>query len=298
MEISGLSSQTVYPLETQKFEERDLDIAGSKEEELEIETPGTEPIQKNNNLETEDKENVRGVIRNLQNGHFKGVADVRLRINFYDEIAAMEGKQLQATTDEKIGVLLDSVGNNFTKFFESDEFSEQHDEVRQYQDVFDMAVNDLHDSFNTGNGLSKEGLLVGLKDKFQNLLGSLGEVLSNMKTETVTEEPIPGENAIEKDVTVNPIGAQEDVVLEQEQSLDLGTSFQAFIEELESAFDTAFEEFSKDLNDVSVLPELSEPKGNGAAYSKFLAMYKEMLSSNSDVDPQKNSDDEQFEAIA
>ena len=33
---------------------------------------------------------VRGVIRLLQQGHFKGVADVRLRINFFDELSAID----------------------------------------------------------------------------------------------------------------------------------------------------------------------------------------------------------------
>ena len=39
-------------------------------------------------------EGQKGVLRLLQEGHFKGVSDVRLRINFHDEISAMESEQL------------------------------------------------------------------------------------------------------------------------------------------------------------------------------------------------------------
>jgi hypothetical protein len=298
MEISGLSSHNVYSLGTQKLEENDLALTGVKDEEPEIEIQGTEPTPVVIDPETEDNENVRGVIRNLQNGHFKGVADVRLRINFHDEIAAIEENQLRTTADEKIGVLLDSMENNFTEFFESDDFSELHNEVKKYRDAFDLAVNDLHNRFITGDGLSKEDLLAGLEDNFQNLTGSLGEVLSGINTGIVTEEPDLEENADETDITANPLGAVEDVVSEQEEPVDLGASFNAFIEELKSGFDTALDQFARDLNEVAILPELSSPKGNGVAYSKFLAMYNELLNSNSNVDTQTSSDDEQFEAIA
>ncbi len=41
--------------------------------------------------ERDDKntEATKGVLGLLQEGHFKGVADVRLRINFFDELAAI-----------------------------------------------------------------------------------------------------------------------------------------------------------------------------------------------------------------
>ena len=38
----------------------------------------------------EEAREARGVIRLLQEGHFKGVADVRLRINFFEELAGAE----------------------------------------------------------------------------------------------------------------------------------------------------------------------------------------------------------------
>ena len=53
--------------------------------------------------------------------------------------------------------------------------------------------------------------------------------------------------------------------------------WQSHIEGLESSFAAAMEELVNSLNGVQVLPELSEPNGNGVAYDKFLAIYNEML---------------------
>ncbi|MHC4950990.1 MAG: hypothetical protein ACYTEU_08410, partial [Planctomycetota bacterium] len=83
-------------------------------DEKPVETTATATAQ-----ETESGEKTRGVIRLLQAGHFKGVADVRLRINFYDEIQALESQNLKTvaaggfeslnqTVQEQITALKDS----------------------------------------------------------------------------------------------------------------------------------------------------------------------------------------------
>ncbi|MHC4692251.1 MAG: hypothetical protein ACYS67_05890 [Planctomycetota bacterium] len=60
--------------------------------------------------ETTESSDSRGVLRLLQEGHFKGVADIRLRINFHDELAAIEAGKLQAIAEEQIEGILQSVG--------------------------------------------------------------------------------------------------------------------------------------------------------------------------------------------
>jgi hypothetical protein len=52
-----------------------------------VETP--DPTQ-------DDADEARGVIRLLEAGHFKGVADIRLRINFAEELAGAELPELSA----------------------------------------------------------------------------------------------------------------------------------------------------------------------------------------------------------
>jgi len=56
-----------------------------------VEPPADLPVQPP--VEQPAAERQRGVIRLLQEGHFKGVADLRLRINFFDELAAAGTEQ-------------------------------------------------------------------------------------------------------------------------------------------------------------------------------------------------------------
>jgi hypothetical protein len=50
----------------------------------------------------------------------------------------------------------------------------------------------------------------------------------------------------------------------------------SLIDELSTAFEAAKDELIEALNGFQLLPELSEPSGNGVAYEKFLAIYNQM----------------------
>jgi len=52
--------------------------------------------------------------------------------------------------------------------------------------------------------------------------------------------------------------------------------FQIFIQGLKEAFNSALAELTNSLAEMKVLPELSEPQGNGVAYDKFLDIYNQM----------------------
>ncbi|MHC4216368.1 MAG: hypothetical protein ACYSWP_23700 [Planctomycetota bacterium] len=72
-----------------------------KEEETpQVDEPKVEEVDEEESLP--DDGGQRGVIRNLMEGHYKGVSDVRLRINFHEEITAIENQQLQAASAEKL----------------------------------------------------------------------------------------------------------------------------------------------------------------------------------------------------
>jgi len=50
----------------------------------------------------------------------------------------------------------------------------------------------------------------------------------------------------------------------------------SLIDELSTAFEAAKDELIEALNGFQLLPELSEPRGNGVAYENFLAIYNQM----------------------
>ncbi len=56
-----------------------------------------------------EEDNVPGVIRLLEAGHFKGVADVRLRINFFDELSARSDASARSAFEQESGQLVQTV---------------------------------------------------------------------------------------------------------------------------------------------------------------------------------------------
>ena len=294
MEVSGLSLQSVCTLQAQILDQQDTDAPDSIEtpapdtEVPEVPPTPTEPAGQ----EGEDEGKAMGVLRKLQEDHFKGVSGVRLRINFHEEITALESQQLQTVAQENIGVVVKSVEDSFPKLLESEgSMGEQNSVIGGFQEKFVGSVNELMQRFTAGDELSTEGLIFGLELAFDELFGSLTGVLSATITETPGEGPVTGDVVAEEIVAVNPLGDEEDP--EPEPSQTSGFNFEEFLNELRDNFNNAMEHFKKALEDVQVLPELSEPKGNGVAFDKFLAIYNDLRSSDIVSD---NS--EQFEAMA
>lgn len=235
----------------------------------------------NSNSDTQD---TKGVIGLLQEGHFKGVADVRLRIIHSEKLLAMEQQQLQVVAAEKIDGLLESVGSVVETFLGDDEAPAQsaeesteqdsHD-VTELQDAFtrfSQAVNLAKDEFLNSQTPSKDTLLGNLDSAFKSFVELLvipsdpplemsGE--NGTPTNTTTELDSTSSDGQENGGTVEPIDEPQ-------------SPFQSFLENLEAAFAAAIDDLTSSLDEVKVLPELSEAKGNGVAYDKFLAIYNEL----------------------
>lgn len=113
MQIEGISPQVfrVHPLG--KPHPKEIKAAEA------VEQPVTE--QESTVEETMESSDSQGVLRLLQEGHFKGVADIRLRINFFDELAAVEAEKLQAIADEQIEDILQSINTIFGGLIEGSE---------------------------------------------------------------------------------------------------------------------------------------------------------------------------------
>ena len=193
------------------------------------ESSSTEPQSE---LQENDAE--KGVLRNLLEGHFKGVSDVRLRINNFEELAAIEAAKLQTVAAEKVGGVLESVGGVVTTFL--DPFLESENELTQKQI---KSVSELHETFTQAAGEYQNDPAVDLTTAFDEFV----EALEDLFAPTVETTELP---------------------------------WQTFLEDLQTAFTTASDELTKAVTDLQILPELSEPNGNGVAYEKFLAIYNDL----------------------
>ena len=207
----------------------------------------------------------KGVIRLLQQGHFKGVADIRLRINFYDQLAAVETAELRTVADEKVTDLAESVVPYIRDLVDRGQISEELADT--LVEGFTQKVNQSVEAFLAGQTPSKEVLAGELTSTYQAFVASLaamteqsGETAEGLaqQTEIVGEilEGVASEQVQDGTSAAEQTG---------EQSPDITT-----------AFETALEQFLAALNNVRILPELSGPQGKGVAYQKFLDIYNEL----------------------
>jgi len=207
---------------------------------------------------TDDTEDGKGVLRLLQEGHFKGVSDVRLRINFSEQLNAIEAAKLQAVAEQKVNAVLESVGGIVDTFLEEENglTEEQTAGVSELQETFVQAVS----------GYTNEPV-IDLNNAFEDFV----EALRNLFTPPVQTQA-------------------EDIPTDTESSGAPELPWQTFIEDLQSAFTTATNELTQAFAEVRILPELSEPNGNGVAYEKFLAIYNELRGLQSPTDEQPDSE--------
>ena len=250
-----------------------------------------DPTEQQDNETTE----IPGVIRHLLEGHFKGVSDVRLHINHFEALQAVEQQQLQAVIEDNAG-LLESIGQNLAQLLNytdeptapqetseniaSENAQAPADSEGLTQDQQDSAGNasETVNELLTSENQSKDTLVTLVTD-LQSTLTSLADSLNPPVPSTINEtlvaplndgEPqIPGTEAAE-----GQEGQGETPPVDSPSAFEILVS--EFIEQLNSVFLTALDELTESLSQVEVFTELSEPNGNGSAYDKFLAIYNEL----------------------
>jgi hypothetical protein len=186
--------------------------------------PVAEPqVEEPQEVENGDGEKMRGVIRLLLEGHFKGVADVRLRINFYEELAAIEAGELKASAEAEIDnvlAALDAVsGPALATTSESEEGAGA--DVTALKSDFEAAVEEAKGAFLASEQPSVEILVGDLENAFAAFVESLWN-LATPVTETI-EESSEGE-----ETSTNQTGTIEQTdVPEAEQTPDAVEDTQA-----------------------------------------------------------------------
>lgn len=95
----------------------------------------------------------KGVVRLLQEGHFKGVADVRLRINFHDEITQISSEAVNAGFNEALEAFFAGVDEDFANLLTDVGATEgQVASATELFDGFKSSINDIANAFLSGGG--------------------------------------------------------------------------------------------------------------------------------------------------
>lgn len=224
----------------------------------------------------------KGVIRNLINGHFKGVADVRLRINFNDEITALEQAELAKVADAGLSTLAETINNEINAALGSDEIDEETSIlIASALETFNNEISQLQTKIS-----QSDDLLSVISSSFDNFV---------LSVKPVAEEPSESEPLITDESALSPIEQIEEIpVADTNTTMDEippeempQFSIEQFLTDLIATFETELELLETTLINTRVLPEISEPSGNGKAYDKFMTIYNEMKNSV-DTDSQES----------
>ncbi|UCF42881.1 MAG: hypothetical protein JSV99_09895, partial [Planctomycetota bacterium] len=152
-------------------------------------SPPIEPL--NNETPDDNDDQTKGVIRLLQEGHFKGVAEVRLTINFFDELTSIEAGQLKEAADGRISGIIEAVAtpDDLLQALGQPD-SEQGEALSALFDAFAQAVNDTNDEFMAAEMPSTDGLTDALNNAFAAFVEGLWNLF---EPEPTDPPPPPGE---------------------------------------------------------------------------------------------------------
>jgi len=220
-----------------------------------------------------DAEQTRGegVLRLLQEGHFKGVADVRLRINFHEEIAAMEAEKAARVAGDGVSGLAGDINGQIDAYLETVE-DDSGAVIAEAQQLLSNEMTAAVDEIESGEKPAVSELTARLQTAFDDFVLAIKPA-----------EETPDQGEVDAPAEETPLNAVKSVAPADEETTEItenetetGLSLDRFISALTDLFNEKLAELETSLGDISVLPELSEPSGNGKAYRKFVNIYNQM----------------------
>lgn len=232
----------------------------------------------------------KGVIQHLQEGHYKGVAQLRLSIVHAErfqqaasqetsEILEVEGKQLTTAVRDKLASLYPPLNN--PEDVETSTETEAPLDVEGAMKAFEEAVTSGKESSESGQ-LTIETFRDIYSSAFQALLDKLEPVDSQPGNDIADPvQTMPG-NEDEGNVTTDELAEggttqPPQAAADLEQDLTIITAdLDALKEWYSGVLDSSMETIQNQVASISAPPLPSQPAGNGAAYEKFLAVYEEL----------------------
>lgn len=239
--------------------------------------------------EVTNAEGSKGVIRLLQAGHFSGVADVRLRINFHDQLQQGAAQNAAKAFEEAVPGLLDELAEKLGRVGEEYDLSPQEKELAE---AFAQEMHLLLEEAKTGQ-TPLAATLAGIGSRFSTFLESLAGALAGSPAPVEEDQnpleeanrpvhedgaPEPDDQAL--DQTAAALSEEADGVPEEGvgQPDEGSTVLKTALQEISDWFSRRLDEVQNDAAAAQQLPPLSEPRGKGAAYAKFLEIYRNLNS--------------------
>jgi hypothetical protein len=219
----------------------------------------------------------KGVIRLLLAGHFQGVADDRLRMNFADELRLPPTQNAQTAFADGISGLVDGLRGKVGELFSStsDIPESLETETADPNNVLTGALAEFAAEADKILASVKDGsrnlnnALEDLREAFSGLAATLGSTFGGAPSPAV-EDTDDGSTTVTAGLETIP--NEGDAIGAPAPSETAATALQS----LKEWFDEEVGKLEAAMTEAQVLSSLSEPRGNGVAFSKFLEIYKSL----------------------
>lgn len=264
------------------------------------EATGARPSAADGAVADDEGGGARGVIRLLQEGHFKGVANVRLRINFFDELqaagAADAGRALDSGVQSLIDTLGDTTAGPLAALLETEGMTTE--DLVALADGFKQDAEGILAQFRSGE-MDLNGALDALETALLSLAEPAGpaaepsaepstepaaepaadtaaDTIPEMAADIAAEAEAPVVNTEDLSTTITAAAQDQEDIEATDQPGDTPV-LQTAYDGLRAELANLMSDLRQSVADTQALPPLSPPRGNGHAYAKFLEIYKSMV---------------------
>ena len=286
-------SAEVMRMAREEAHQRKLAASLEADASLDVSAPPllTDAVTPTQTTATND-EGVPGVIRLLEAGHFKGVADVRLRINFFEELLNRANNSALGTLQESSGQLAGTVETGVDELIESQAVDESAREeiaglVAEFGEQLQAVVNG-------GEGsapIDRDALSEAVQGVFAELVEGLTTLLGPPPVDPEIAPVDPDIAPIEPDVApsdpdASPVDPDPAESIAEAEEGSPEVAFDDALAVLVETFTAALDDLLETIDTAGRLPDPAPASGHGAAYDKFLAIYNDLRG----VTPQLDQD--------
>ena len=215
----------------------------------------------------------KGVIRLLREGHFKGVADLRLRINFHEELQQTGSREAQEALISGGQELVTTLNGTIEEMGTTFNF-----EAAALMDDFKETTSPLF-SGATDTPFDADTVINTMTDAFGDLLSALNDIKlaaeqENPAMETAAEGGVSA--TAESAIPAVDMPATDPLAEENSSAAQATLAFSNALANLQQWFDTEKDALETKIAATQSLPELSSPRGKGVAHERFLAIYNSL----------------------
>lgn len=227
--------------------------------------------------ETADKTRAKGVLSLLGEGHFKGVAAVRLRMNFHAEL---EQKDAIAQT-ESARTAATQLRTDMTAILEKTSGEIGEDSIGALEEVFNRFDKMIGDS------LTDEAAASDIRATAADAITTLKEELVSVLGESDAPAPSdPSANEESQDASAGALGNPEVADATTGNPAAYSPLLSGLLTEIDK-LTTAFENTASTATQLSGIEDIIAPSGNGVAFEKFMQQYRAQFGSAADQNGQQ-----------